>query len=980
MTGLVEYRVPPMPERRDPTAATKPTGWQGKGQPMVSQWDAANAFEWGYLANTFVKACIDAIADDLSRLPLRVGTPPPTPGGTGTWSAAHPLARAFGPPPGGPNPQTSARKLLRWSVVQYLTTGRLGWEIELPPGGGPPVAYWPLPAQWLKPIAAQGGARYFDGFEYGPANVPTRLPAERVFYLHDPAPDDWRQAVPKIQAARLDISIAVMQDRYDYAFLSNDSTPATVVTHERFAVKEERDAWRRQFLARHRGPANAGRAIFVEADAEGGNVAGSIDVKQLGMSAKDARSRELYDAKVKAICVAIGVPVSRLGDSSDRTFSNAGQEWSNYWQGTLLPIALDFADAMAMQLLPLYGATRGVPYFDTSGVAALQEAQPAPADIPNLVAAGVVLPAEARGWLGLDPSTELPAPPALPPPATGAAAPKAEARGVLGPAETEARAATIWRNADAVMTTLEIAWRAALQKLFRRQERATLDRLEGKRGRQLVRAGGPAGQVFDPGFWTATTADIVDGLYSQVFAAGGARVAAQFGIAFDLQQVGVQDKIAQRAHDLAGQVSDTTYRAIRDELTAGTALGEGIPELAGRVRAVFADAGDRRATTIARTEVVSAYNGAQYDVAQQLPADVVGGQEWIATRDGRTRPEHLDADGQIVATDESFDVGGESLDYPGDEGGSAANTVNCRCTIAFLSPDEYQARTGNEPPMHEPAPAPDAADIADTITDPNVATAAAKGYRDPSSLSSPLLKQPSRHGIPTGPATPVKSGKVLKAHTTAMRALDGLLRIPEHVIDGLSDAGLQQIPVRVGGQARGTTGTFWRGRTVAFGVSLKADTAGPVTAAHEFTHFLDFADMRLESRLVDGTTSAIPFASQRGHATDAWKAVYDAWENSNAVQSFRSMARESGRNWTSHTGHIFSKPSREQIRSYWLNEQELFARSVSQWAAVRSGDPEMLADLAKYTEHGFPAQWADDDFEPIGKALDDLFTYLGVLK
>ena len=30
--------------------------------------------------------------------------------------------------------------------------------------------------------------------------------------------------------------------------------------------------------------------------------------------------------------------------------------------------------------------------------------------------------------------------------------------------------------------------------------------------------------------------------------------------------------------------------------------------------------------------------------------------------------------------------------YPGDPGGSPGNVINCRCTVAFLTPDEMNAR------------------------------------------------------------------------------------------------------------------------------------------------------------------------------------------------------------------------------------------------------------------------------------------------
>ncbi len=55
---------------------------------------------------------------------------------------------------------------------------------------------------------------------------------------------------------------------------------------------------------------------------------------------------------------------------------------------------------------------------------------------------------------------------------------------------------------------------------------------------------------------------------------------------------------------------------------------------------------------------------------------------WLATNDGHTRPDHREADGQMVGMDEPFEVGGEQLMYPGDIslGASAKEIVYCRCT------------------------------------------------------------------------------------------------------------------------------------------------------------------------------------------------------------------------------------------------------------------------------------------------------------
>jgi len=81
---------------------------------------------------------------------------------------------------------------------------------------------------------------------------------------------------------------------------------------------------------------------------------------------------------------------------------------------------------------------------------------------------------------------------------------------------------------------------------------------------------------------------------------------------------------------------------------------------------------------IARTETMTSVNFGQQVVYE---SEGVKQKEWTATQDERTRPDHLDADAQVVAIDEAFTVGGQQLEYPGDPRGDAGNVINCRCTI-----------------------------------------------------------------------------------------------------------------------------------------------------------------------------------------------------------------------------------------------------------------------------------------------------------
>ena len=84
-----------------------------------------------------------------------------------------------------------------------------------------------------------------------------------------------------------------------------------------------------------------------------------------------------------------------------------------------------------------------------------------------------------------------------------------------------------------------------------------------------------------------------------------------------------------------------------------------------------------RAERIARTETTGAFNaGADQAYAEEGAAVKM----WLCAPDARTRDAHLAANGTCVSTDDSFDVDGEFLSFPGDPSGSAGNVINCRCT------------------------------------------------------------------------------------------------------------------------------------------------------------------------------------------------------------------------------------------------------------------------------------------------------------
>lgn len=334
----------------------------GPGAAGISQWEASDAIRLAYYQNIYVWACAKAIAEDIASLSFRAGMDPADPE---DYVEDAPLAQLLGPPtpksPGGPCKQVSAKTFWEWVIVQLLVTGRFACEqVDLTTRN---PSLWPIPSQSITALASYTAGEWFAGYRYGGWGMnAVDLTLDQVWYHWRPSADDFRKPESVLQAARLDVSVATMQDRYDYAFLRNDARPAAVVVHEQFARAEDGNAFEAKFLNEHQGPENAGKPIFVETSPDGATAKDAISITPLGLSQRDAEFIARHEQKIRSIIVAFGVPMTRLGDTSGRTFSNAGQEYFNYYT-KLKTVCRELGDAVNIGLAPLVGREYG--WFDT---------------------------------------------------------------------------------------------------------------------------------------------------------------------------------------------------------------------------------------------------------------------------------------------------------------------------------------------------------------------------------------------------------------------------------------------------------------------------------------------------------------------------------------------------------------------------------------------------------------------------------------
>jgi len=149
---------------------------------------------------------------------------------------------------------------------------------------------------------------------------------------------------------------------------------------------------------------------------------------------------------------------------------------------------------------------------------------------------------------------------------------------------------------------------------------------------------------------------------------------ASFGSAIGAQRVTLVNGTAKKT------LIDLTERLMKDPefMTLGAV------EKGRILRNQFNQYSQWQAERLVRTEATAAANFAQSQAAQTIFSPEQMQKEWIASFDDRVRDTHAQADGQIVMANNTFLVGDQPMMFPGDPAGGAAETINCRCSVAYF--------------------------------------------------------------------------------------------------------------------------------------------------------------------------------------------------------------------------------------------------------------------------------------------------------
>jgi hypothetical protein len=226
----------------------------------------------------------------------------------------------------------------------------------------------------------------------------------------------------------------------------------------------------------------------------------------------------------------------------------------------------------------------------------------------------------------------------------------------------------------------------------------------------------------------------------------------------------------------------------------------------------------------------------------------------------------------------------------------------------------------------------------------------------PAPAPAPKPATPEAHASPGG--TPVSqafrlaSGRVYQVGMMTLQAIDAV-----H-----GDGRLPKIPINPTRKTKDGVGFYRAYGHAPHDILINPQSNNPhIYLTHEIGHFLDHQAMGGGGQ----------FASELHPDFQDFRDAVAQTESIQQLHHLKSAPQIPGfgRN---------AKAPREYI-SYLLQRREIWARAYSQYIAIRSGDPRMLAELRRLQNDKSPMkmQWDDADFEPVAAAIDKILEKKG---
>jgi HK97 family phage portal protein len=276
-------------------------------------------------------ACVRNIAEDISKLPLKVYSERPD-GGKDTRKD-HPLYRLLHDQP---NPEMASQ-----TFRETLTAWALGWGngiAVIERAGTKVVALWPKHPSFVAIKRDAEGDIVYVVRE--PNKAPAVYDRSEVFHLRGLGSDV--SGYPISYLARESVGLGLAAQNFGAAFYGNGAMPGGVLEHPAKLSPEAHKRLRESWESVHQGAENAHKIAVLEEGMKFG---------KMSIPPEEAQFLESREFQTEEICRWFRMPPHKAGHLKRATFSNIEHQGIEYVSDTLMPWGKRWESEVKMKLM-----------------------------------------------------------------------------------------------------------------------------------------------------------------------------------------------------------------------------------------------------------------------------------------------------------------------------------------------------------------------------------------------------------------------------------------------------------------------------------------------------------------------------------------------------------------------------------------------------------------------------------------------------
>jgi hypothetical protein len=416
---------------------------------------------------------------------------------------------------------------------------------------------------------------------------------------------------------------------------------------------------------------------------------------------------------MREICAAYKVPPELLGDNENKTYSNIKEARKALYQEAALPLLGKFKSALNRELVPMFDKSGVYLDYDVSGIDALSEdldslwervlsakregtitrgearEEMGYGELPgeDVLTEGIAVVSTPVSELGKEPEpvpTPAPTPALIPEPPPKSASILIKSKGPLfwqNPERKRAKWDLFHTNVKARGKSIEKIAREFLTK----QAEAVIEAVKKHSafrdiGYNLLRVESESERFARMALpWAIDTAK--HGISSGLAAARGElEIAKEFKFAWTPEY---EQKLRKMVLKSGAKITESRLKEIFMVLDQAETESWTYEQFTQELWSRFKDKLPWECRRIALTESAKVENFGELEGYKQT--EFIEFKGWLCSFLELSRDAHIEADAKYrddpIPLNQSFEVGGEPLDFPGDSSGSPGNIINCHCNL-----------------------------------------------------------------------------------------------------------------------------------------------------------------------------------------------------------------------------------------------------------------------------------------------------------